>query len=124
LPEATFSEYWSGTETVISDKPLLNTTPMTPALTRGQQIREQQLQQRQRELNEPIEPPVLESPDTPVPPEASIPSPDALPPPPEPASTFPSSNVTTTVPGMSNNVNGGNVQEQSPTTLPTPKVIP
>jgi general secretion pathway protein D len=124
LPEATFSEYWSGTDTVISDKPLLNTTPMTPALTRGQQIREQQLQQRQRELNEPIEPPVLESPDTPVPPEVSIPSPDALPPPPEPASTFPSSNVTTTVPGMSNNVNGGNVQEQSPTTLPTPKVIP
>jgi general secretion pathway protein D len=123
LPEATFSEYWSGTDTVISDKPLLNTTPLTPALTRGQQIREQQLQ-RQRELNEPIDPPVVESPDTPVPPEASIPSPDALPPPPEPASTFPSSNVTPTVPGMSNNVNGGSVQEQSPTTLPSPKVIP
>jgi general secretion pathway protein D len=122
LPEATFSEYWSGTDTVISDKPLLNTTPLAPQ-TRGQQLREQQLQ-RQRELNEPIEPPVVESPETPVPPEATIPAPDALPPPPEPASTFPSSNVTTTVPGMSNNVNGGNVQEQSPTTLPTPKVIP
>jgi general secretion pathway protein D len=122
LPEATFSEYWSGTDTVISDKPLLNTTPLAPQ-TRGQQLREQQLQ-RQRELNEPIEAPVVESPETPVPPEATIPAPDALPPPPEPASTFPSSNVTTTVPGMSNNVNGGNVQEQSPTTLPTPKVIP
>jgi general secretion pathway protein D len=122
LPEATFSEYWSGTDTVISDKPLLNTTPLTP-LTRGQQLREQQLQ-RQRELNEPIEPPVVESPETPVPPEATIPAPDALPPPPEPASTFPSSNVTPAVPGMSNNVNGGNVQEQSPTTLPSPKVIP
>jgi general secretion pathway protein D len=122
LPEATFSEYWSGTDTVISDKPLLNTTPLAPQ-SRGQQLREQQLQ-RQRELNEPIEAPVVESPETPVPPEATIPAPDALPPPPEPASTFPSSNVTTTVPGMSNNVNGGSVQEQSPTTLPTPKVIP
>jgi general secretion pathway protein D len=122
LPEATFSEYWSGTDTVISDKPLLNTTPLAPQ-TRGQQLREQQLQ-RQRELNEAIEAPVVESPETPVPPEATIPAPDALPPPPEPASTFPSSNVTTTVPGMSNNVNGGSVQEQSPTTLPTPKVIP
>jgi general secretion pathway protein D len=122
LPEATFSEYWSGTDTVISDKPLLNTTPLAPQ-TRGQQLREQQLQ-RQRELNEAIEAPVVESPETPVPPEATIPAPDALPPPPEPASTFPSSNVTTTVPGMSNNVNGGNVQEQSPTTLPSPKVIP
>jgi general secretion pathway protein D len=122
LPEATFSEYWSGTDSVISDKPLLNTTPLAPQ-TRGQQLREQQLQ-RQRELNEPIEPPVVESPETPVPPEATIPAPDALPPPPEPASTFPSSNVTPAVPGMSNNVNGGNVQEQSPTTLPSPKVIP
>jgi general secretion pathway protein D len=122
LPEATFSEYWSGTDTVISDKPLLNTTPLAPQ-TRGQQLREQQLQ-RQRELNEAIEAPVVESPETPVPPEATIPAPDALPPPPEPASTFPSSNVTPTVPGMSNNVNGGSVQEQSPTTLPTPKVIP
>lgn len=123
LPEATFSEYWSGTDTVISDKPLLNTTPMNPALTRGQQLREQQLQ-RQRELNEPIESPVIESPETPVPPEASIPAPDALPPPPEPASTFPSSNVNPAVPGMSNNVNGSGAQEQSPTTLPAPKVIP
>lgn len=122
LPEATFSEYWSGTETVISDKPLLNTMPTTP-LTRGQQAREQQLQ-RQRELNEPIEPPVVESPETPVPPEPTIPSPDALPPPPEPATTFPSSNVNSGVPGMSNNVNGSSVQEQSPTTLPAPKVIP
>lgn len=122
LPEATFSEYWSGTDSVISDKPLLNTTPLAPQ-TRGQQLREQQLQ-RQRELNEPIEAPVVESPETPVPPEATIPAPDALPPPPEPASTFPSSNVTPAVPGMSNNVNGGNVQEQSPTTLPSPKVIP
>lgn len=122
LPEATFSEYWSGTDSVISDKPLLNTTPLAPQ-TRGQQLREQQLQ-RQRELNEPIEAPVVESPETPVPPEATIPAPDALPPPPEPASTFPSSNVTPTVPGMSNNVNGGSVQEQSPTSLPSPKVIP
>ncbi len=123
LPEATFSEYWSGTDTVISDKPLLNTMPTTPALTRGQQLRELQLQ-RQRELNEPIESPTIESPETPVPPEASIPAPDALPPPPEPASTFPSSNVNPAVPGMSNNVNGGGVQEQSPTGLPAPKVIP
>ncbi len=122
LPEATFSEYWSGTETVISDKPLLNTMPTT-TLTRGQQAREQQLQ-RQRELNEPIEPPTVESPETPVPPEPTIPSPDTVPPPPEPATTFPSSNVNSTVPGMSNNVNGSSVQEQSPTTLPAPKVIP
>ena len=123
LPEATFSEYWSGTETVISDKPLLNSMPVTPALNRGQQMRELQLQ-RQRELNEPIEPPIVESPETPVPPEPTIPSPDALPPPPEPATTFPSSNVNSGGPGMSNNVNGSSVQEQSPTTLPTPKVIP
>lgn len=123
LPEATFSEYWSGTETVISDKPLLNTLPTTPALTRGQQMRELQLQ-RQRELNEPIESPTIESPETPVPPEPTIPSPDALAPPPEPATTFPSSNVNSGVPGMSNNVNGSSVQEQSPTTLPAPKVIP
>jgi general secretion pathway protein D len=123
LPEATFSEYWSGTETVISDKPLLNTLPTTPALTRGQQMRELQLQ-RQRELNEPIESPTIESPETPVPPEPTIPSPDALAPPPQPATTFPSSNVNSGVPGMSNNVNGSSVQEQSPTTLPAPKVIP
>ncbi|MGP1717467.1 MAG: secretin N-terminal domain-containing protein [Methylophilus sp.] len=123
LPEATFSEYWSGTETIISDKPLLNTTPVAPTSARGEQLREQQLQ-RQRELNEPIEPPVIESPETPVPPEASIPAPDALPPPPAPATSFPSSNVTPTVPGMSNNVNGSGVQEQSPTALPSPKVIP
>lgn len=123
LPEATFSEYWSGTETVISDKPLLNTLPTTPALTRGQQMRELQLQ-RQRELNEPIESPTIESPETPVPPESTIPSPDTLAPPPEPATTFPSSNVNSGVPGMSNNVNGSSVQEQSPTTLPAPKVIP
>lgn len=122
LPEATFSEYWSGTDTVISDKPLLN-SPASPTLSRGQQIREQQLQ-RQRELNEPIEPPVVESPETPEPPEPTIPAPDAIPPPPEPATTFPSSNVNSVVPGMSNNVNGNSVQEQSPTTLPAPKVIP
>lgn len=51
LPEATFSEYWSGTDTVISDKPLLNNTsaPSGPA-NRAQEIRDLQ-SQRRRELN-------------------------------------------------------------------------
>lgn len=50
LPEATFSEYWSGTETVISDKPLLNHQPANLTPSRGQQSRELQ-SQRQRGVN-------------------------------------------------------------------------
>jgi len=118
LPEATFSEYWSGTDTVISDKPLLNTIPTTPALIRGQQVREQQ-SQRQRELNEEVNVPSAESVDTPD----VVTAPDAVLPPPEPASPLPSSGVSPAVPGLSNNVNDG-IREDGPTTLPAPKVIP
>lgn len=115
LPEATFSEYWSGTDTVISDKPLLNSTPSN-TLTRGQQVREQQ-QQRQRELNDAAEVPVNDTPESaPAPEPAALPAPDA--PPASNESTQPAS----AMPGLSNNVNG--ISEQGTTTLPAPKVIP
>lgn len=46
LPEATFSEYWSGTDTIISDKPMLNNVPMTSSNRTNhlQEIRELQSQ--------------------------------------------------------------------------------
>jgi len=115
LPEATFSEYWSGTDTVISDKPLLNSMPSN-TLTRGQQAREQQ-QQRQRELNDAADVPVNDTPDpAPAPEPAALPTPDA-----PPANTE-SMQPAPAMPGLSNNVNG--ISEQGTTTLPAPKVIP
>jgi general secretion pathway protein D len=115
LPEATFSEYWSGTDTVISDKPLLNSTPSN-ALTRGQQAREQQLQ-RQRELNDATDVPVNDTPESaPAPEPTALPAPDA-----QPANTE-SMQPAPAMPGLSNNVNG--ISEQGTTTLPAPKVIP
>jgi len=115
LPEATFSEYWSGTDTVISDKPLLNSTPSN-TLTRGQQAREQQ-QQRQRELNDAADVPVNDTPESaPAPEPAALPAPDA-----PPAATE-SMQPASAMPGLSNNVNG--ISEQGTTTLPAPKVIP
>ena len=53
LPEAVFSEYWSGTDTVISDKPLLQNTQSSEPRRAGS-LREQQLQ-RFQELNNPAE---------------------------------------------------------------------
>jgi len=115
LPEATFSEYWSGTDTVISDKPLLNSMPSN-TLTRGQQVREQQ-QQRQRELNDAADVPVNDTPESaPAPEPAALPAPDA-----PPAATE-SMQPASAMPGLSNNVNG--ISEQGTTTLPAPKVIP
>ncbi|WP_232411521.1 MULTISPECIES: secretin N-terminal domain-containing protein [unclassified Methylophilus] len=115
LPEATFSEYWSGTDTVISDKPLLNSTPSN-APARGQQAREQQLQ-RQRELNDAADVPVNDTPESaPAPEPAALPAPDA-----QPANTE-SMQPAPAMPGLSNNVNG--ISEQGTTTLPAPKVIP
>lgn len=119
LPEATFSEYWSGTETAISDKPLLNTLSTGTAPNRAQQIRDQQLE-RQRELNEPSDGPVIEPPEPLVPPE-----PAALSPPDAPAAApvaGEAAQPAPATPGLSDNVNG--LPEQSTTTLPSPKVIP
>lgn len=112
LPEATFSEYWSGTDTVISDKPLLNTMPASSAPNRAQQVRELQLQ-RQRELNE--EAPVDDIPEPP-------PEPVALPPPDSPSANMESTQPAPALPGLSDNVNG--ITDQSTTNLPSPKVIP
>lgn len=112
LPEATFSEYWSGTDTVISDKPLLNTMPAS-TLNRAQQVRELQLQ-RQRELNE--EAPANDTP------EPTTPEPVALPPPDTPPANTEYMQPAPAMPGLSDNVNG--IPDQSTTTLPSPKVIP
>lgn len=112
LPEATFSEYWSGTDTVISDKPLLNTMPASSAPNRAQQVRELQLQ-RQRELNE--EAPADDIPEPP-------PEPVALPPPDSPSANMESTQPAPALPGLSDNVNG--ITDQSTTNLPSPKVIP
>jgi general secretion pathway protein D len=112
LPEATFSEYWSGTDTVISDKPLLNTMPATTP-NRAQQVRELQLQ-RQRELNE--EAPANDTP------EPAAPEPVALPPPDTPPANTEYMQPAPAMPGLSDNVNG--IPDQSTTTLPSPKVIP
>ncbi len=63
LPEASFSEYWSGTDSVISDKPMLNNTPAPAApANRMQEVRDLQ-SQRRRELNnaaETLEPAVVD----------------------------------------------------------------
>lgn len=126
LPEATFSEYWSGTDSVISDKPLLNSMPTAPALTRNQQIRELQLQ-RQNELNEGSAPPVNESagndapanetPDAAPPPEPALPAPDTA-----PANSSATPQATPSADGLSNNIR--DLTEQGTTSLPAPKEIP
>lgn len=126
LPEATFSEYWSGTDSVISDKPLLNSMPSAPAPTRSQQIRELQLQ-RQNELNdggnslvnEPAanESPGSEPPETPPSPEPALPAPDTA-----PANAGTSNTYTPTSGGLSNNIR--DLPEQGTTSLPAPKEIP
>lgn len=122
LPEATFSEYWSGTDTVISDKPLLNNQPATLTPGRGQQIRELQLQ-RQRELNDgdnaqggetseslPAETaPASES--------TAIPPPDAA-----PANSGASTAPANPSGGLTNNIS--DLPEQGTTSLPSPKEIP
>lgn len=114
LPEASFSEYWSGTDTVISDKPLLNSVTSSP-LTRAQQMREQQLQ-RQRELNDATSSPVNEVPESaPAPEPVTIPAPDAQ-------ATEKEPQPDSAMPGLSNNVS--DIPEQGTTSLPSPKVIP
>jgi general secretion pathway protein D len=127
LPEATFSEYWSGTDTVISDKPLLNNQPATLTPSRSQQIRDLQLQ-RQRELNDGgNESPVSDSPgsdaaepsptdSTPSQEPAVIPPPDAT-----PASSGSSGTPSNVSGSMTNNMS--DLPEQSTTNLPAPKEI-
>ncbi len=120
LPEATFSEYWSGTDSVISDKPLMNSMPAAPTLTRSQQIRELQLQ-RQNELNEgsstPANEPANDTPDAAPPPEPALPAPDTT-----PANTNAAPQVTPAADGLSNNIR--DLPEQGTTSLPAPKEIP
>lgn len=120
LPEATFSEYWSGTDSVISDKPLMNSMPVAPTLTRSQQIRELQLQ-RQNELNEgsntPANEPANDTPDAAPPPEPALPAPDTT-----PANTNAAPQATPSSDGLSNNIR--DLPEQGTTSLPAPKEIP
>ncbi|QDC44693.1 secretin N-terminal domain-containing protein [Methylophilus medardicus] len=126
LPEATYSEYWSGTDSVISDKPLLNnpTSPATPS--RSQQIRDLQLQ-RQRELNEggnvqatdpsavdPAESAPVEN--APINEPTGIPSPDTA-----PANAGASVAPASAPGGLTNNISV--VPDQSTTSLPAPKEI-
>lgn len=122
LPEATFSEYWSGTDTVISDKPLLNNQPETQNTGRNQQIRELQLQ-RQRELND-GDNPQGSDPSEPLPTEtapardpAAIPPPDAA-----PVNSGTSAPSTNSPGGLINNIS--DMPEQGTTSLPAPKEIP
>lgn len=120
LPEATFSEYWSGTDSVISDKPLMNSMPAAPSLNRSQQIRELQLQ-RQNELNEgsstPANEPANDTPDAAPPPEPALPAPDTT-----PANTNAAPQATPSSDGLSNNIR--DLPEQGTTSLPAPKEIP
>jgi len=126
LPEATYSEYWSGTDSVISDKPLLNnpTSPATPS--RSQQIRDLQLQ-RQRELNEggnvqATDPSALEPAQStpvenaPVNEPTGIPAPDTA-----PANAGASAAPPNAPGGLTNNISV--VPDQSTTSLPAPKEI-
>lgn len=126
LPEATYSEYWSGTDSVISDKPLLNnpTSPATPS--RSQQIRDLQLQ-RQRELNEggnvqATDPSALEPAQStpvenaPVNEPTGIPAPDTA-----PANAGASAAPSNAPGGLTNNISV--VPDQSTTSLPAPKEI-
>lgn len=128
LPEATFSEYWSGTDSVISDKPLLNSQPASLMPGRTQQMRELQLQ-RQRELNDggnargddasgsdTLEPAPADNASTNNE-STAIPPPDAT-----PAKSGASVTPGTPPAGMTNNIS--DMPEQGTTSLPAPKEIP
>lgn len=128
LPEATFSEYWSGTDSVISDKPLLNSQPASLMPGRTQQMRELQLQ-RQRELNDggnargddasgsdTLEPAPADNASTNNE-STAIPPPDAT-----PAKSGASVTPGTPPAGMTNNIS--DMTEQGTTSLPAPKEIP
>ena len=105
LPEATFSEYWSGTDTIISDKPLLN----TPSGNSGGRVSPGR--------NSAVAVPVDEPPETaPTPEPAALPAPDAAP------AGSESQTPASSTPGLSNNVR--EMSEQPTTSLPAPKVIP
>ncbi len=128
LPEATFSEYWSGTDSVISDKPLLNSQPASLMPGRTQQMRELQLQ-RQRELNDggnargddasgsdTLEPAPADNAST-TNESTAIPPPDST-----PAKSGASVTPGTPPAGMTNNIS--DMPEQGTTSLPAPKEIP
>ena len=131
LPEATFSEYWSGTDTVISDKPLLNNQPATLNQSRSQQVRELQLQ-RQRELNDGDNAQGGDASETPAPEATPASEPAAIPPPDAApansgASTGTINSGASTAPanpsgGLTNNIS--DLPEQGTTSLPAPKEIP
>lgn len=116
LPEATYSEYWSGTDSVISDKPLLNNTQAAPAgpANKLQEIRDLQAQ-RSRELNnapETLEPEVVNPAPAPTPADNADPQPPA------------------TVPSRSAPVNEMRSPSDAPTVnpvdtdqLPSPKLV-
>lgn len=74
LPEATYSEYWSGTDTTISDKPMMNMPAADVGTNQGQQM----LEQLQKELDEPLVPADRDAPALPAKDNASA-SPVAVP---------------------------------------------
>lgn len=126
LPEATYSEYWSGTDSVISDKPLLNNPSSSAAQSRSQQMRDLRLQ-RQRELNEgdnvqapdpsgmdPAESAPVEN--APANEPTGIPAPDTA-----PANAGASVAPTNAPGGLTNNISV--IPDQSTTSLPAPKEI-
>ncbi len=126
LPEANYSEYWSGTDSVISDKPLLNSPASTAAQSRSQQMRDLRLQ-RQRELNEgdnvqapdpsgmdPAESAPVEN--APANEPTGIPSPDTA-----PANAGASVAPPNAPGGLTNNISV--MPDQSTTSLPAPKEI-
>lgn len=122
LPEATFSEYWSGTETVISDKPLLNNQPATLNQSRSQQIRELQLQ-RQRELNDGDNAQDGDASESSPPETAPASEPTAIPPPDAaPVNSGASTAPANAAGGLTNNTS--DLPEQGTTSLPAPKEIP
>ncbi len=105
MPEANYSEYWSGTESVISDKPLIQNVPTVAPRLRGQEAREQQ-EQRLRELNDNTQQPISDpEPETP----ASAGSSPALAPAETvtPASTPPNTSSSTAPPSNVNNDGNG-----------------
>jgi general secretion pathway protein D len=62
-PSAEISEYWSGTETVISDKPQLNMpAASSPPLSPVERMRENMRLRQQQALEAPIEQPLVEQP--------------------------------------------------------------
>jgi general secretion pathway protein D len=78
-PNAEVSEYWSGTDTVISDKPVLNLPPSGEPMSAQDRIREQ-MRLRREQMNSPPPPaaePAVEAPAEPTPP---APEPAPVPP--------------------------------------------